>query len=166
MPFLKCTITVLLLKLLLYNTWFWNTPPLSKNSPTQSLGAPATQMAMVQRCSCNAQPNGLEILTYQRMNTVMHWCFWFWIHHQSILPDEYKTTFGQHGCEKSVPPPSSENKICEKFHEQINQLRKDSNNEQFDENFVKEFLERGPTESLLIATNEIRFGRFFDRPQF
>ena len=63
-------------------------------------------------------------------------------------------------------PPSSENKICEKFHEKIGQLRKDSNREKFDENFVKEFLERGPTESLLIPTDEIRFDRNVDRPQF
>ena len=36
------------------------------------LGAPATQMAMVQRCSCNVRPSGSEILTHQRMSTVIH----------------------------------------------------------------------------------------------
>ena len=94
-------------------------------------------------------------------------CDWYLkVPHRSILPDEYKNTFGNYGCEKSLKPPSSENKICEKFHDQIGQLRKDSNMEDFDENFVKEFLDRGPTESLLIPTDEIRFARFVDRPQF
>ena len=37
------------------------------------LGAPATQMATVQRCSCNVRPSGSEILTHQRMSTVIHW---------------------------------------------------------------------------------------------
>ena len=63
----------------------------------------------------------------------------------------------------SQPPPSSENKICEKFHEQIGQLKEHSNRKDFDENFVKNFLHKGPTESLLIPTEEIRFGRNFDQ---
>ena len=37
------------------------------------LGAPAIQMATVQRCSCNVRPSGSEILTHQRMSTVIHW---------------------------------------------------------------------------------------------
>ena len=73
---------------------------------------------------------------------------------------EFKTTFGGNGCEKSLPPPSAENKICEKFHEKISQLRKDENRKDVDENFVKEFLNKGPTESLLIPTEEIRFESF------
>ena len=40
--------------------------------------------------------------------------------------------------------------------------KKDPNREEFDDNFVKEFLERGPTESLLIPTDEIRFDGFID----
>ena len=40
--------------------------------------------------------------------------------------------------------------------------KKDPNKEEFDDNFVKEFLERGPTESLLIPTDEIRFDGFID----
>lgn len=64
------------------------------------------------------------------------------------------------GCEKSLPPPSSENKICEKFREKIGQLRKDENRKDVDDTFVKEFLNKGPTESLLIPTEEIRFESF------
>ena len=82
-----------------------------------------------------------------------------------FITEEYKNTYGSYGCEKALPPPSSENKICEKFHEKIEKLRnekKDPNRKEFDDNFVKEFLERGPTESLLIPTDEIRFDRFFD----
>ena len=30
-------------------------------------------MATVQRCSCNVRPSGSEILTHQRMSTVIHW---------------------------------------------------------------------------------------------
>ena len=76
--------------------------------------------------------------------------------------EEYKNTYGSYGCEKALPPPSSENKICEKFHEKIGQLRNKSNGEVIDDNFVKEFLERGPTESVLIPTDEIRFDGYFD----
>ena len=83
-----------------------------------------------------------------------------------FITEEYKNTYGSYGCEKALPPPSSENKICEKFHEKIGQLKNDPNREEIDDNFVKEFLERGPTESLLIPTDEIRFDRFFDWPQF
>ena len=82
-----------------------------------------------------------------------------------FLTEEYKNTYGGYGCEKSLPPPSSENKICEKFHEKIGQLSKNPNIEEIDDNFVKEFLTT-PTESLLIPTDEIRFGNIFDRPQF
>ena len=89
-----------------------------------------------------------------KINGWVRWLTNNWKGHQSILPDEYKNTFGTHGCEKSLPPPSSENKICEKFHEKIGQLRDDSNRDKFDEKFAKEFLERRPTESLLIPTDE------------
>ena len=37
------------------------------------LGAPVIQMATVQRCSCNVRTSGSEILTHQRMSTVIHW---------------------------------------------------------------------------------------------
>ena len=65
------------------------------------------------------------------------------------------------GCETYLPPPSSENKICEKFHEKIGQLRKHENRKDVDDTFVKEFLNKVTTESLLIPTEEIRFGSFF-----
>ena len=83
-----------------------------------------------------------------------------------FLSDEYRTTFGNYGCELAQPPPSDENKICKKFHEQIAQLRKERNRRDFGENFVKKFLKDGPTESVLIPTDEIRFGKIFDQPQF
>ena len=41
------------------------------DSPLNSEGAPVTQMATVQKCSCNVQLSGSEILTRQRMNTVI-----------------------------------------------------------------------------------------------
>ena len=83
-----------------------------------------------------------------------------------LLTGDYKSTFGSYGCEKSLPPPSSENKICEKFHEKIGQLKKDKNRKDLDDDFVKEFLKNSPTESLLIPTEDIRFEGVFDRPQF
>ena len=78
---------------------------------------------------------------------------------------EYKNTYGSTGCEKSLPPPSSENAICKIYHEKIGQLKENPHREDIDENFVKEFLTR-PTESLLIPTDEIRFGKLFDQAQF
>ena len=122
-----------------------------------------TQMAMVLRFSHNVQRNGSEIATCQWMNTVID----NWIDHQPFLTtDEYKTTYGSHGgCEKSLPPPSTEDKICESFHEKISQLKNTSQGELINDDHVKAFLET-PTESLLIPTDEIRFGRFFFRPQF
>ena len=81
------------------------------------------------------------------------------------LAEEYKNTYGSYGCEKSQPPPSSENAICKKYHEKIGQLKENPNREDIDENFVKEFLTR-PTESLLIPTDEIRFGKLFDQAHF
>ena len=41
------------------------------DSPLNSEGAPVTQMATVQKCSCNVQLSGSEILTRQRMNMVI-----------------------------------------------------------------------------------------------
>ena len=79
--------------------------------------------------------------------------------------EEYKNTYGSNGCEKSLPPPSSENAICKIYHEKIGQLKKNPNREDIDENFVKEFLTR-PAESLLIPADEIRFGKNFDQAQF
>ena len=69
------------------------------------------------------------------------------------------------GCETSQLPPSAENKICEKFHKQIKQLKDKKNKHDINEDFVKAFLET-PTvpESLLIPTNEIRFG-FWGKPR-
>ena len=90
-------------------------------------------------------------------------CSTKWIRNFDLSKNEYREyeqTFGGYGCEKSLPPPSAENKICEKFHEKISQLRKDENRKDVDENFVKEFLNKGPTESLLIPTEEIRFESF------
>ena len=86
-------------------------------------------------------------------------------YHQYILTGEYKTKVGGYGCEKSQPPPSTEDKICEKFHEKIGQLSKSPEGEEIDDSYVKEFLTT-PTESLLIPTKEIRFGRNFNQPQF
>ena len=65
------------------------------------------------------------------------------------------------GCETSQLPPSAENKICEKFHKQIKQLKDKKNKHEINEDFVKAFLETETVpESLLIPTNEIRFGIF------
>ena len=86
-----------------------------------------------------------------------------WTNYQTFLTDgEYKDIYGGLGCEKSRPPPSAENKICKKYHEKIKQIRKmkeDSKSEEINDEDVKAFLET-PTESLLIPTDEIRFGRF------
>ena len=93
------------------------------------------------------------------MNTVID----NWIDHQLFLTGEYKNTYGTHGCDKSQPPPSAENKICKKFHEQIKQLKDKKNKDDINEDFVKAFLETPiVAESLLIPTNEIRFHRFLD----
>ena len=131
--------------------------------PLDCSGKPVTQMAMVRMFSRNVQRSGSEIATCQWMNTVID----NWIDHQPFLTtDEYKTTYGSHGgCEKSLPPPSTEDKICESFHEKISQLKNTSQGELINDDHVKAFLET-PTESLLIPTDEIRFGRFFFRPQF
>ena len=80
---------------------------------------------------------------------------------------EYKQVFSPPGdCIKGEPPPSSEDKICEKFHEKIKKMnelknKNNTNGKDFDDNFVKQFLINGPTESLLIPTEEIRFESFF-----
>ena len=98
------------------------------------------------------------------MNTVID----NWTNHQLFLTGEYKNTYGTHGCDKSQPPPSAENKICKKFHEKIKQLKntKNTKKDEINEDFVKAFLET-PTvpESLLIPTNEIRFGIFWGKPR-
>ena len=91
-----------------------------------------------------------------------------WTNHKTFLTDgEYKNIFGGMGC-VSEPPPSTENKICKKYHEKIKQIRKmkeDSKSEEINDEDVKAFLDT-PTESLLISTDEIRFGRFCYRSQF
>ena len=75
---------------------------------------------------------------------------------------EYRNVFSPPGdCIKGEPPPSIENKICEKFHEKIKQLKNNTNGKDIDDNLVKQHLTLGLTESLLIPTEEIRFESFF-----
>ena len=114
-------------------------------------------MAMVRRFSRDVQQNGSETLTCQNTVTGRH------LNRSSTLftDGEYKNIYGGMGC-ASEPPPSTENKICKKYHEKIKQIRKmkeDSKSEEINDEDVKAFLET-PTESLLIPTDEIRFGRF------
>merc|ERR1712032_1082699 len=115
--------------------------------------ATAVGMGIKRRAkSCYTDGNGPEV--FQTCSTK-------WIRNSDKSKDEYeeyKNTYGSYGCEKSQPPPSSENAICKKYHEKIGQLKENPNREDIDENFVKEFLTR-PTESLLIPTDEIRFGK-------
>ena len=74
---------------------------------------------------------------------------------------EYRNVFSPPGdCIKGEPPPSVENKICEKFHEKIKQLKNNTNGKDIDDNLVKQHLTLGLTESLLIPTEEIRFESF------
>ena len=117
---------------------------------------------MVLRFSHNVQRSGSEIATCQWMNTVID----NWTNHQLFLTGEYKNTYGTHGCDKSQPPPSAENKICKKFQDKIKQLQENRNRKELNDDFVKAFLESNPTETVLIPTEEIRFGRFFNQPRF
>ena len=78
---------------------------------------------------------------------------------------EYSQVFSPPGdCIKALPPPSAENKICEKFHEKIKNLKNSTNGKDIDDNLVKQSLTMGLTESLLIPTEEIRFESFFYLP--
>lgn len=71
------------------------------------------------------------------------------LHHSASAP-----------CEKEHPPPSSFNKLCKTFYDKIAKLKKmhddDQSLEDFDEEFVKEFLLNGtihtPTETVLIES--------------
>ena len=120
-----------------------------------------TQMAMVRRFSRNVQQNGSETLTCQNTVTGRH------LNRSSTLftDGEYKNIYGGMGC-ASEPPPSTENKICKKFQEKIKQLKENPKRKEFNDDFVKAFLESNPTETVLIPTEEIRFGRFFNQPRF
>ena len=117
---------------------------------------------MVRRLSRDVQLDGSEMTTWQRMIGVIN----NWIDHQPFLTGEYRTVWGTHGCETSLPPPSTENKICKKFQDKIKQLKENPKRKELNDDFVKAFLESNPTESVLIPTEEIRFGRFFNQPRF
>ena len=57
-------------------------------------------------------------------------------------------------------------KAVQKFHDKIKQLKENLKRKEFNDDFVKAFLESNPTETVLIPTEEIRFGRFFNQPRF
>ena len=121
-------------------------------------------MAMVRRFSRDVQQNGSETLTCQNTVTDRH------LNRSSTLftDGEYKNIYGGIGCVNDLnePPPSAENKICKKFQEKIKQLKENWKRKDLNDDFVKAFLESNPTESVLIPTEEIRFGRFFNQPRF
>ena len=57
-------------------------------------------------------------------------------------------------------------KAVQKFHDKIKQLKENRKRKELNDDFVKAFLESNPTETVLIPTEEIRFGRFFNQPRF
>ena len=88
--------------------------------------------------------------------------------HNTQYVNEYDNNYDQvtnlphNACQTSEPPPSTENEICNQFHEQINKLKKkyaldpQADMDKIDKD-LKHFLKAPATEALLIPTPEMRF---------
>ena len=92
-------------------------------------------------------------------------CAPLWVSFYDRTKDDYDGTYnqlvGHAGCNRAEPPPSAESAICKSFHKEIAALKKKYKAGEIDldkiDKDLRHFMTKPATESLLIATPDIRF---------